>query len=140
MNKKYTILIVDDNETNLVLLDAIISMHFEHRVIQFKSAKEALKIMKTMEVDIVLSDIQMPDMDGYEFTREIKSNPLTKHIPVLLLSATERNDINQIKAYQEGAIGFIAKPINSKLLIAKLGSCLDIVASQKEIKKKITKD
>ncbi len=136
MNKKYTILIVDDNETNLVLLDAIISMHFEHRVIQFKSAKEALKIMKTMEVDIVLSDIQMPDMDGYEFTREVKNNPATKHIPILLLSAMDRSDANQIRAYQEGAIGFVSKPINSKLLIAKLGSYLNIVASQKEIQKR----
>lgn len=136
MNEKYTILIVDDNETNLVLLDVIISIHFEHRILQFKSAKEALKIMKTMEVDMVLSDIQMPNMDGYEFTREIKNNPVTKHIPVLLLSAMDRSDANQIRAYQEGAIGFVSKPINSKLLIAKLGSYLNIVASQKEIQKK----
>lgn len=135
MGKNLTILMVDDSDTNLVLLDAIVSKHFSHRVIQFKNPKEALKVMQIMEVDIVLSDIQMPEMDGYELTREIKNNPLTKNIPVLLLSAVDRSDDNQIRAFKEGAIGFISKPINSKLLVAQLQSCLRMVASCKEIKK-----
>ena len=130
----YNILIVDDNATNLLLLEAIITCNFEHNVYQAQSAKEAMLIVLREPIDIILSDIQMPLVSGYGLLRELKSKNETKDIPVVLVSAIDKSDENQIEAYESGAIGFISKPINNKLLVSKLKSYLKIVESYRELK------
>lgn len=136
MNEVCTILIVDNDNANLMLLDAIISTYFKHIVIvHSNSAQGALGMMKAIKIDIVLSDIKMPNMDGYELTRKIKNNSATKDILILLVSTLDRGSESEVKIYEEGAIGFISKPINSKLFVAQLKSCLRIVESQRRLKK-----
>lgn len=130
----YNILMVDDMEINLMLLEAIITTNFKHNIYKAKTVKDALEIVENSDIDIILSDIEMPLLSGYDFLRELKSKEKTKNIPFVFISSVEKSDTSQIKAYEAGAIGFISKPINSKLLVSKLSSYFKIVDLCKEIK------
>lgn len=117
--EKPTILLVDDTPGNLIALEAVLSSP-EFHLISVGSGAEALKILSTQEIALVLLDIQMPGMDGFEVTKRIKTSAKTKHIPVILITAIFSEDPYIRKGYEAGAIDFFSKPLNPEVLRAKV--------------------
>lgn len=119
--KPYTIVVVDDNSEILTFLCALFQNDFN--VEKASDGKMALeKIQKTLP-DIILSDITMPKMDGKELLRQVKSNPLTKHIPVVLLTSDDTIE-SQLDSLTLRADDYMTKPFDSKVLQAKVKSIL----------------
>ena len=87
MDDPVTVLAVDDQSVNLRLLDAVLTPR-GHRVLTASSGAEALALLETEDVDLVLSDVVMPEMDGYEVCRRIRSNPSTEFLPVVMITAS----------------------------------------------------
>ena len=116
------ILIIDDNNTNIQVAANIIKSE-ELLVWATLNPNEGLKIAEKKRPDLILLDIQMPDMDGYEVCRILKSNDTTKEIPIVFMTAsTDDESIN--KAYKAGAVDYITKPIKKKELIARVNTQL----------------
>lgn len=112
------VLIVDDNSANLQLLSAIITAE-GYSVFLASSGLEAMKIAKSQYVSIILLDIRMPEMDGFEFCRQLKADPQIQDIPVIFISAY--NDEQSIlTGFQLGAIDFISKPFQKAEILARL--------------------
>lgn len=94
-NQQITILIVDDNEANLLLLDTVLKTD-QYQVVQAKDGLEALVKVKESKPDLILLDIMMPNLDGYECCNQLKDDPDTSDIPIIFLSAkSKREDIIQ---------------------------------------------
>ena len=106
---KYKCLIVDDEKTFTYYLKKVLEI-YGFDVFDFNTAKEALKALENTEVDIILSDIDMPEMDGFEFLSALKNDTKTKDIPVLIVS-NNNNPENLNAALERDAIGFIRKPV-----------------------------
>jgi len=114
----HVILVIDDSNTNVVLLDAILSEQ-GYRVQSALSVKEALQIMERELPDLILLDLLMPKVNGYEFLKELKRNEKTKHIPVIVVTAvTEQENLQQ--TLDLGAESFIIKPIDIQSVIEKV--------------------
>jgi len=106
------ILVVEDNEMNLELVSDILVAH-GYIVIQASAGKEALQIARDQQPDLILMDIQLPEMDGLEVTRLLKESKDTRSIKVVALTAhAMRGD--EEKAREAGCSGYIAKPINTR--------------------------
>ena len=119
---KKRILIVDDEPLNIKVLEAKLPSD-EYEVIPAYSGKEALEKVDDTPPEVILLDIMMPEMDGYEVTKRLKADPKTSHIPVIMLTAlTETKD--KLKALDAGAEEFISKPVNGTELIARIKSML----------------
>ena len=113
------ILLVDDVLTNLKCESLILKDTY--KVTTARSGREALECLKNVVPDLVLLDIIMKDMDGYEVMEHIKKNPETSQIPVILLTAdTERE--NEEQALAMGAVDFIRKPVDPQVLLDKIGA------------------
>ena len=112
------ILIVDDNEITLKLIKRYLEgSSFE--VVTASDGEECLNIVSENRPDIILLDVMMPKLDGYETIKTLKTNNDTKHIPVIIVTAL--NDVtNQVKSIEYGADDFISKPIEEQLLVAKI--------------------
>ncbi|MDE3742670.1 hybrid sensor histidine kinase/response regulator transcription factor [Maribacter polysaccharolyticus] len=110
---KYTILIVEDEEDLQIFLRSYLSDGYN--ILMAKNGLEGLEKIKAQEPDLVISDIMMPKMDGFALCENIKSNPETCHIPVLLLTALE-DDENLIKGLELGADEYMSKPFSLKHL------------------------
>ena len=115
MSDKATILIVDDAEVNVILLEDILE-NLGYDVLSAGSAKEAADILNRQLPQLVLLDIMMPDVDGFEVLRRLGANPETRLIPVVVLSALNSNE-DIVRAYNLGAKDFITKPILMEKLI-----------------------
>jgi len=129
----FTLLLVDDKEENIYALKLIIEENFENiNILTAISAADAVcKIMKH-EVDLILSDIQMPEISGFELIEYLSSIEQTKDIPVILITAIY-DDIAFIKkGYNCGAVDYISKPIDDELLCSKLNVFLDILSKRKK--------
>jgi two-component system, cell cycle response regulator len=114
------ILVVDDVAANVKLLDARLSAeYFEVRTAM--SGAEALAICERAECDIVLLDVMMPDMDGFEVCRQLKSNPGTHHIPVVMVTALDQPS-DRVRGLEAGADDFLTKPVSDIALIARVRS------------------
>jgi signal transduction histidine kinase/DNA-binding response OmpR family regulator len=111
------ILIVEDNEELLSLMGNIMSKNY--RVLMARNGVEALSMIGDSEVDIVVSDVMMPRMDGLDLCRTIKSDIETSHIPVILLTAKNSTE-DRIECYNAGADGYITKPFELKVLDARI--------------------
>ena len=83
-----TVLIVDDEVTNIKVLSSL--LRDEHEILFATNGEGALKIARSKQPDLVLLDIMMPDMDGYEVSKHLKSDPLTAHIPVIFVTAKDQ--------------------------------------------------
>ena len=116
------ILVVDDEQDTVTLLRRILEKEgFE--VIEAHNGSEALSKLHESPVDLVILDVMMPGIDGYEVCRQIKSNPETSHIPVIFLSVRS-SDIDIIKGLEYRAEDYITKPFNKQILLAKIKAIL----------------
>ena len=109
MPDQVTILAVDDQPQNLRLLDAVLSPR-GYQVVTATSGEQAVEKLGETVPDLVLLDIVMPGIDGYEVCRRIRSNPATDFLPVVMITAS--GDQEKISAIQAGADDFVSKPFN----------------------------
>jgi adenylate cyclase len=114
-----TVLAVDDQPTNLRLLDAVLTPR-GHRVITTSSGAEALSLLETEDVDVVLLDILMPGMDGHEVCRRIRATPATEFLPVVMITASGSEQ--RLLALESGADDFVTKPFDQSELLARVAS------------------
>ncbi len=123
-DSKPVILIVDDIADNLQLLGSMLRIR-GYTVAAAQSGEQALKTIEKKLPDIILLDIQMPEMNGYEVCQHLKNKPETKDIPIIFLTAqTETEDI--IHGFKAGAVDYITKPFNTAELLARVQTHLDL--------------
>ncbi|MGZ4598122.1 MAG: response regulator [Actinomycetes bacterium] len=113
------ILLVDDREENLLALEAILG-GLGHELFRATSGQQALKHLLVEDVSLILLDVQMPEMDGYETAAHIKSRPRTQDIPIIFLTAIDREAHQAYRGYAAGAVDFLAKPFDPWVLRAKV--------------------
>jgi len=132
IHKKSEVLIVDDIPSNLNFLSEV--LHLEGiGVMLATSGADALEIAQYKHPDLILLDIAMPMMDGYEVCAKLKNNPSTQDIPVIYLTArTEPEDI--LKGFETGAVDYILKPFNATELIARVKTHLELKAKTEALK------
>ena len=127
-----TILVVDDTKANVKLLEAKLVKEY-YVVLTARNGLEALEVLKTNKIDIVLLDLRMPVMDGFEACKKIKNTPETALIPVVIVtSETESQD--RIKALELGADDFLTKPINTAALFSRIKSLANMKSIIDELK------
>ncbi len=126
MNDTPTIMIVDDFEKNLILLEAILTS-IGYRVIMARNGEEALEKALRKPPDLILLDIMMPKMDGYQVVRRLKEEQRTMIIPIVMLSGL-KEVYNRVKALEAGADDFLTKPVNRKELESRIKSLLKVKA------------
>lgn len=120
---KYTVLIVDDIPVNIILLKTMLT-RTNVKMLTAANGEEALDIVRRLKPELVLLDIQMPIMNGFEVLKEIKADDQLKQTAVIMVSAfTSAEDIEQ--SMQLGAAGFIKKPVIMDLLLSSVTSQLD---------------
>ena len=115
--KKNTILVVEDNEDLLQLMIRLLSP--DYNVCTAENGKEAIIILENEDIDLIVSDVMMPEMDGIEFCKYVKNNLEMSHIPVILLTAKNKEE-DRAEAYEVGADAFISKPFNLLVLHARI--------------------
>ena len=117
ISKPASVLIVDDAPQNISLLNA--ALMDEYTILVATSGAQAIEICLTMHVDIILLDVMMPNMDGFETCRRLKDNPLTHHIPVIFVTA--RSEIeDESMGFACGAVDYITKPIRAAIVRARV--------------------
>jgi adenylate cyclase len=126
------LLVVDDQPPNIRLLEAILAPR-GYDVRAASSGEEALAAIDDGDVDLVLLDIVMPGMDGYQVCREIRERPDTAYLPVVMVTAS--GDEQKIKALEAGADDFLTKPINKNELLARVASLARVKRYQDTIKR-----
>ncbi len=133
MSDKESILIVDDYEVNIEMLDAILES-LEYSVYSAMSAAEATEILNDSDKrpHLVLLDIMMPDVNGFEFCDMLKENPHTRDIPVIFVSAAE-SDEEREKAFESGGVDFIRKPFDITEIKTRVSTHLNIYNLRREL-------
>lgn len=129
---RQTILLVDDREDNLASLEAILDKD-KLTLLKARSGEEALQILLDQDVSLVLLDVQMPVMNGYEVAQLMRSNRKTRSIPIIFITAVARDEAAAIRGYQAGAIDYITKPVNSVVLESKVGLFLELDMSRRQL-------
>jgi len=128
---EFYILIVDDNHNNLFTLRTLINEHLDVCVLEADSGQEALKIATQQAVDLVLLDVQMPDMDGFETAQYLLNWRKTSHIPIVFITAAYKSEEFRQKGFQLGAADYLTKPIDAPQLISKIRTYLRFIAQER---------
>ncbi len=118
------ILLVDDNPSNLLLIELLLEENHIRHIYKATSAKEAFKILETQPIDAVLMDVMMPEINGIEACKIIRQNRHYDAIPIIMVTAVDDNETFK-ESFQVGADDFIPKPINDVVLISRLKSQLE---------------
>jgi PAS domain S-box-containing protein len=130
-----TILLIDDKVSNLVALQALLEKP-SRAFLQATSGSEALKLAFNRNIDLIILDVQMPEMDGFEVAKYLRSNIRTKDIPIIFASAEEKEYHSIIKGFEEGAIDYLFKPLDPAIARAKVSVLLKIQLQKKELLQK----
>ena len=125
LTEKQKILIVDDKPANLFSLDQILRAT-DAEIIQARNGNEALAATLNHEFALVLLDVQMPGMDGYELAEWLRSDERTKALPIIFISAVYSSDSHVLKGYEAGAVDFMVKPYNPDILLSKVRVFLEL--------------
>jgi PAS domain S-box-containing protein len=129
------ILLLDDREENLISLKAILSRG-DIEIFATTSPNEALRIVWENDIAVALVDVQMPGMDGFEFAETLLSNPKTKEILIVFVTAISKETTYAVKGLKTGAIDYLYKPLDPYITNAKVDSLVRLARSQKEIRDK----
>jgi putative two-component system response regulator len=131
---KQTVLVVDDVSENIMLLSGILSG--EYRVKAAISGEKALKIAVDTLPDIILLDIMMPRMDGYEVCRRLKEDPRTRNIPVIFITAMGETE-DEAKGFALGAVDYITKPVSPPIVSARVKTHLQLHDQNRSLEEKV---
>ncbi len=122
--QEYTILIVDDTPTNLgVVADYLESCGFE--IMMAQSGEKALKRVRYIRPDIILLDVMMPGMDGFETCRRLKADEASQDIPVIFMTALVNTE-DKVKGFKVGAVDYVIKPLQQEEVLARITTHLQI--------------
>jgi len=133
MKEKQSILVVDDNEVNLEIL---ISLLDDYNVLTAISGKGAFEILDKLKIDLILLDVMMPDINGLDLCKSLKSKEKTRHIPVIFLTA--KYGVDDIKkGFDVGAVDYVAKPFNIEELLSRVNTHLQLKSYQNNLEKKV---
>src|SRR3954469_11163583 len=128
------VLVVDDDERNLLAIRTVLEDIGE--VVEARSGEEALRHLLKGEFAVILLDVYMPGMDGYETAQIIRNREQTKRIPIVFLSAVNKEAEHLIRGYSMGAVDYVFKPVDPIVLQSKVSVFVDLFAMTKEVQRK----
>ena len=137
MEKAKHILIVDDVTTNLKLAAEVLQEHY--KLSMAKSGQQALMFLQKAKPDLILLDVRMPEMDGYQTLERIKANPSTANIPVVFLTVDDQRE-SEIRGLKMGAMDFILKPFEPEVMLSRIDKILQIEDLRKNLSISARKD
>jgi len=123
--EKVNILMVDDQPAKLLSYEVILK-ELNENLIKAHSGREALDLLLKNEIAVVLMDVSMPELDGFELADMIRQHPRFQKTAIIFISAVHLTDVDQLKAYQRGAVDYISVPIVPELLRAKVSVFADL--------------
>ncbi len=132
--EKYNLLIVDDNPTNLSILFEYLD-NYGFKVFVALDGETAIEQLKYTQPDIILLDVMMPGIDGFETCNRLKANPVTQDIPVIFLTALSET-VDKVQGFKIGAVDYITKPIQSEEVLSRIQTHLTIRNLQKKLQEK----
>ncbi|MCU1377072.1 MAG: hypothetical protein JWN29_55 [Acidimicrobiales bacterium] len=133
MSNDPALLLVDDRPENLLALEAVLEP-LGHRLVQAGSGEDALRHLLTDDVAVIVLDVQMPGLDGFETAAAIKGRVRTRDIPIIFLTALSREPEHRLHGYATGAVDYIFKPVEPDLLRAKVAVFLELHLSARRLK------
>ena len=137
VNEKQTILAVDDTKENIHMLIGLLG--HDYNIMAARSGNAALEIVNEEKIDLILLDIMMPEMDGYEVCEILKSQTATKDIPILFITAKTDEDSIE-KAYDVGGVDYVTKPFKPKELLARIQTHLQLSQTLHALEYMATRD
>ena len=133
-NDKVNILMVDDQPAKLLTYEVILSELGEN-LLKASSAREALEQLLKTDVAVVLMDVSMPDLDGFQLAEVIREHPRFQRTAIIFISAVHLTDVDRVKGYQRGAVDYISVPVVPELLRAKVSVFADLHRKTKQLEK-----
>jgi signal transduction histidine kinase len=130
--EKFNILIVDDHPENLLALESILE-NPDLNILKASSGNEALGLLLDYDVSLVLLDVQMPGMDGFETAELMRSNDRTKNIPIIFVTAISKQRKHIFKGYEAGAVDYLYKPLDLEILKSKINAFIEFFKHKKEL-------
>lgn len=128
---EYKVLIVDDVMSNVLLLKVLLTNE-KYQIITSNNGKQAIEMVKTEKPDLILLDVMMPEMDGFEVAKCLKNDPETHEIPIIFLTALN-STADVVRGFQVGANDFISKPFNKEELIIRVSHQMSLIAAKRII-------
>jgi PAS domain S-box-containing protein len=135
MSERTNILLVDDKLDNIFALEQILSRQ-DRNIISANDGKEALRTVLNREIDLIILDVQMPGMDGFEVAQILKSNKRSKDIPIIFATAEKMEHDSALKGFEKGAIDYLYKPLDAEITEAKVSVLLQLQIQRKELLRK----
>ena len=129
---RVNLLLVDDRPENLLALEAILEP-LGQNLVRAESGEEALRKILHDDFAVILLDVQMPTMNGFEVAKIIKSREKSRYIPIIFLSAISKDDEYVFEGYSVGAVDYVFKPFNAEVLKSKVNVFVDLYLKQREI-------
>jgi PAS domain S-box-containing protein len=129
-----SILLVDDHVVNLTALEAVLSP-LGHRLVRAQSGEQALRAVKREDFAVILLDVHMPGMDGFETARLIKARPRSSKTPIIFLTAADVDQATMARAYTQGAVDFLQKPFEPSQLRSKVAVFVELFQQADEIRR-----
>src|SRR6185369_93734 len=128
-----SILVVDDHPANLVALEAILAP-LGHQLVMARSGVEALRQILHREFALILLDVQMADMNGFETAGFIKQHPRSRHIPIIFITAVNRDAMHVFRGYSQGAVDYLVKPFDADILRSKAAVFIELYVRGEKLK------
>ena len=123
--KTFSVLVVDDSHDSLLLMREVIK-NSDRKIFTAPSAKDAYKILNENKIDLILLDVQMPDVDGFEVATVIREQPHTRHIPIIFMTAIYKTKEDALKGYEVGGQDYLFKPLDADTVRAKVSALLHL--------------
>lgn len=130
------ILIVDDSPLNTKLLKFILD-EAGYRTVIASNGEEGIAAVNDHRPDLILLDVMMPDIDGFEVCRRVKSDPVNEHLPIIFITALDQTE-DIVKGFELGGVDYVTKPFNKKVLLVRIKNHIDLLASRRKVERQAT--
>ncbi len=130
---KVDILIVDDREDGLIALEATLSNQ-SYNIVKAESGFEALETLDSHDFGVILLDVQMPGIDGFETAKRIKAHPKHKHTPIIFVTAINKDESYVYRGYEHGAVDYVFKPFDPEIIKSKVAVFIDLYRKDRQLR------